>query len=78
MLFALGLVSGCKDKEPRNNVHFFVRMDAPQCPFFYLRGKKGNILLASALYFDEYNLNPKDYTNMKDGEIREVFLNLED
>lgn len=28
--------------------------------------------------FENYNLNPNDFTDMKEGEIREVFLNLED
>ena len=78
MMFALGIVSVCKDKKPRNKVHFYIRMDAPQCPFLYLKGKKGKLmLLASAIYFHKYNLNPKDFSDMKDGEIREVFINLE-
>lgn len=78
MMFALGIMSVCKDREPRNKVHFYIRMDAPQCPFLYLKGKKGKLmLLASAIYFHIYNLNPKDFSDMKDGEIREVFINLE-
>ena len=78
MMFALGIMSVCKDREPRNKVHFYIRMDAPQCPFLYLKGKKGKLmLLASAIYFHKYNLNPKDFSDMKDGEIREVFINLE-
>ena len=28
--------------------------------------------------FENYNLNPKDFADMKDGEIREVFINMED
>ena len=28
--------------------------------------------------FENYNLNPRDFTDMKEGEIREVFINLED
>ena len=28
--------------------------------------------------FEEYNLNPDDFADMKEGEIREVFINLED
>ena len=28
--------------------------------------------------FENYNLNPNDFADMKEGEIREVFINLED
>ena len=28
--------------------------------------------------FENYNLNPDDFADMKEGEIREVFLNMED
>ena len=28
--------------------------------------------------FENYNLNPRDFADMKKGEIREVFINLED
>ena len=28
--------------------------------------------------FEDYNLNPNDFADMKEGEIREVFINLED
>ena len=28
--------------------------------------------------FEDYNLNPRDFADMKEGEIREVFINLED
>lgn len=79
MLFAMAMAAMAKDREPRNKVHFYIRMDAPQCPFLYLKGKKGKLmLLASAIYFHIYNLNPEDFADMKKGEIREVFLNLED
>ena len=29
-------------------------------------------------YFERYKLNPADFADMKEGEIREVFINLED
>ena len=78
ILFAMAMAAMAKEREPRNKVHFYIRMDAPQCPFLYLKGKKGKLmLLASAIYFHKYNLNPKDFSDMKDGEIREVFINLE-
>ena len=34
--------------------------------------------LAVERYFKDFNLNKDDFADMKDGEIREVFLNLED
>ena len=78
-LFAVAMAAMAKEREPRNKVHFYIRMDAPQCPFLYLKGKKGKLmLLASAIYFHKYNLNPKDFSDMKEGEVREVFINLED
>ena len=30
------------------------------------------------IYFDRYNIKLVDFADMKDGEIREVFINLED
>ena len=41
-------------------------------PFRYVQ------CICSAPYFYRYNLNPDDFADMKVGEIREVFLNLED
>ena len=29
-------------------------------------------------FLEDFNLNPNDFADMKEGEIREVFLNLED
>lgn len=29
-------------------------------------------------FLEDFNLNPQDFADMKEGEIREVFLNLED
>ena len=39
------------------------------CDYFY-NGKRN--------LFEDYNLNPNDFADMKEGEIREVFINLED
>lgn len=36
------------------------------------------MLLAVKQYFKDFNLNKDDFADMKNGEIREVFLNLED
>lgn len=41
-------------------------------------GKNGVKLLATNFTFEYYNLNPNDFTHMRCGEIREVFINMED
>ena len=40
---------------------------------------KNNVkILATNFTFKYYNLNPIDFADMKEGEIREVFINLEE
>ena len=77
-LFCIGDM--VKDKEPRNNVRFFVKAGRDDMYWLYIKDKKGNI---SFIGLDEdfnnlWGLNPDDFTDMKKGEIREVFINLED
>ena len=87
MMFALGIVSLCKDKEPRNKVHFYVTKGG--CitalwigrPSFFAGDYESNMyskFLAYKSNFRYFGLNPVEYEDMKEGEIREVFLNLED
>ena len=69
-----------KAKEPRNKVRFFVKAVRDDMYWLYIKDKKGNI---SFIGLDEdfnnlWGLNPDDFTDMKKGEIREVFINLED
>ena len=69
-----------KVKEPRNKVRFFVKAVRDDMYWLYIKDKKGNI---SFIGLDEdfnnlWGLNPDDFTDMKKGEIREVFINLED
>ena len=80
MLVALAIAAMGKDNEPRNNVRFFVKAVRDDMYWLYIKDKKGNI---SFIGLDEdfnnlWGLNPDDFTDMKKGEIREVFLNLED
>ena len=80
MLATLCIVAISKDKEPRNNVRFFVKAVRDDMYWLYIKDKKGNI---SFIGLDEdfnnlWGLNPDDFTDMKKGEIREVFINLED
>lgn len=78
-------------KKPKNKVKFFVVKETGAYPLRLFLGKPiwnentaswlsdgRNIkLLATNFTFEYYNLNPADFDNMKIGEIKEVFLNLE-
>ena len=80
MLAMYSIAAMGKDKEPRNKVRFFVKAVRGDMYWLYIKDKKGNI---SFIGLDEdfnnlWGLNPDDFTDMKKGEIREVFLNLED
>ena len=93
MLAILSIAAMGKDKEPRNNVRFFVVKGRDICSdnielwIGKLEWDKkirrwipltGSRFLSSAYDFKDFNLNPDDFVDMKEGEIREVFINLED
>lgn len=78
MMFALGIVPVCKDKEPRNKVRFFVEKEVFHGYFLYIGNKDGMCYICSNNFFKKFGLNPDDFADMKVGEIREVFINLED
>ena len=89
MLVALAIAAMGKDKEPRNNVHFYVARDMDGELWLYM-GKpvRGD----AEFYSDEpynyvefsgsielFGLNENDYANLKwEDEPVEVFLNMED
>ena len=80
MMCAIGMVAIQKDKKPRNKVRFFVKAVRDDMYWLYIKDKKGNI---SFIGLDEdfnnsWGLNPADFIDMREGEIREVFINLED
>ena len=93
MMCAIGMVAIQKEKEPRNNVRFFVVKGRGICSdnielwigelewnervrrWIPLTGSR---FLSPAYDFKDFNLNPDDFADMKEGEIREVFINLED
>ena len=80
MFVSLAIAAMGKDDEPRNKVRFFVKAVRDDMYWLYIKDKKGNI---SFIGLDEdfnnlWGLNPDDFTDMKKGEIREVFINLED
>ena len=68
-----------KSKEPRNKVRFYMKADIDNIPWLYIQKKNGDLeLVASNNGFKDFGLNPDDFADMKEGEIREVFINLED
>ena len=90
MLATLCIVAISKDKEPRNNVHFYVARDKNNKLWLYI-GKpirdddvfisnldKGCIGLTH-LNFKYFGLNENDYANLKwEDEPLEVFVNMKD
>ena len=88
------IVDKVKDKEPRNKVHFYVSCEKIYYrdemvytlwigkPYYTEHGRfRSNAwgrALAVNASFVLYNLNYSDFEDMKNGEIREVFINLED
>ena len=77
MMCAIGMVAIQKDKKPRNKVHFIVTKQE-RLSLIVLNKPKEWFHLCDEEDFIYWNLNPEDFADMKKGEIREVFLNLED
>ena len=78
MFCAIGLMSCQKDKKPRNKVRFFLRRDLIGFSLF-IEGKNGSrIYISSSNLSESFGLNLNAFSDMKEREIREVFLNLED
>ena len=93
MLAMLSIAAMGNGKEPRNNVRFFVVKGRNICSdnIELWIGKlewnerirrwilsTGSRFLSPVFDFKDFNLNPDDFADMKEGEIREVFINLED
>ena len=81
-----------KDNEPRNNVRFFITRDSnytnrlklwlgkpewSENVVSWISRSKYVHFICNDYYFEFYKLNPEDFADMKEGEIREVFINLE-
>ena len=78
MLVALALAAMGKDDEPRNKVRFFVAKNSDILEFF-MEDKKGyHLIIGTSTMFWRVKLQKDDFADMKEGEIREVFINLED
>lgn len=88
MLAMLSIAAMGKDDEPRNKVHFYVTkwentsvlwFGKPQYNGYEFESNKINIkIIAYKSDFKYFGLNFEDFSDMKEDEIREVFLNLED
>ena len=76
--FALGLVVHCKDNEPKNNVRFFVKRISIDYYSLCINSKYGLYTIFIDISLSDFGLNTDDFSDMKEGENREVFLNLED
>ena len=68
-----------KSKEPRNKVRFFVqKINNIHVLCLYNTKTKTHYKIAYGGFLKEFGLNPDDFADMKEDEIREVFINLED
>lgn len=82
MLVSLSIAAMGKDNEPRNprsRVRFFVKALGNGTYRLYFKNKNGdNSLIGITEEFYLWGLNLDDFADMEEGEIREVFINLED
>ena len=93
MLAILSIAAMGKDKEPRSNVRFFITRDSnytnrlklwlgkpewSENVVSWISRSKYVHFICNDYYFEFYKLNPENFADMKEGDIREVFINLED
>lgn len=79
MFVALAIAAMGKDNEPRNKVRFFVqKSNNIRALYLHNTKTKTHYKIAYGGFLKEFGLNPDDFADMKEGEIREVFLNMED
>ena len=79
MMCAIGLVSLCKDKEPRNKVRFFVMLEFNGKPCLHIKDIDGRYYpIVDADVMSRFGLNVFEFVDMPFEEVKEVFLNLED
>lgn len=90
MMCAIAMVAIQKDKKLRNKVHFYIAKPSGYYMYYLYLGKPRRIFSNGRFVFKsahngrfitdniiDYGLNPRDYDDMKIGDIKEVFLNLE-
>ena len=77
MLIMLTIAAMGKDKEPRNKVRFY-RRKTTKGNILSLKNKIGLLIISIDIEFKDFGLDPDDFADMKEGELREVYLDLED
>ena len=77
MLVMLSIAAMGKVKESRNKVRFYIRKTT-KGNILSLKNKIGLLIISIDIEFEDFGLDPDDFADMKEGEIREVFINLED
>ena len=77
MLVMLSIAAMGKVKEPRNKVRFFVDKDNMELSLQMTYRNYTSFICCGDL-FRHYGLNNDDFADMKEGEVREVYLDLED
>lgn len=88
MLVALAIAAMGKDYEPRNKVHFYVTkfgnslalwFGKPQYNSYGFESNEITVRIITYKFrFKDFGLNPDDFNDIKEDEIREVFINLGD
>ena len=80
MLFAIAMVAMTKDREPRNKVHFYIQRGAYGSTTLYMGTPyhRCKIFLAANNKLEKFFIKKGDYKGMKYGELREIYINLED
>ena len=78
MMCAIGMVAIQKEKEPRNNVRFFIRRISIDRFILTILNKEGYCVLSDYVRFQDWNLYKKDFEDLEIGERKELILNLED
>ena len=79
MFIAVCVAAMGKDDEPRNKVRFFVQKSNKVCSLYlYSTKTKAFYKITYYRFLKEFGLDPNDFADMKECEIREVFINLED
>ena len=78
MLAMLSIAAMGKTKEPRNKVRFFVEKEVFNSYFLYIGNKDVMCYICSNDFLKKFGLNTDDFADMKEGQLREVFINLEE
>ena len=78
MLIAVCVVAMGKMKELRNKVRFYVEKEVFNSYFLYIGNNDVMCYICSNDFFKKFGLNPDDFADMKEGQLREVFINLEE